>query len=139
MGKKGPATNRELWNVLINAFAEVEPASMEEVSSELREFGVDPEAVAKRFADRAAATLAKSPHDWRQSARAEREAALLKRRRVEALEGLEVSVLRQMVLERMVASPETQLHHRNLDEATASDLAELLADLEYLEGEGADE
>ncbi len=73
------------------------------------------------------------------TARAEREAALLKRRRVEALEGLEVSVLRQMVLERIVALPETQLHHRNLDEATASDLAELLADLEYLEGEGADE
>ena len=72
MGKKGPETDRELWNALINAFAEVEPESIEEVNEELREFGVDAQA-AKRFADCAAATLAKSPHDWRQSAGAERE------------------------------------------------------------------
>ena len=54
------------------------------------------------------------------------------------LEGLEIGALRQMVLDKLGAS-ETRVHFRNLEKATAGDLAALLADIEYLDAEEENE
>lgn len=132
MSSQAPGTERELWEKLLAAFADSEPETSDEVNAELREFGVDPEEVSDRLMARAKAALARSPDDWRQRSRAARQAQLVKRARQRELEGLSIESLRGLVRQKM-ADGHTAAHFRNLEDASAADLAQLLADIEFLD------
>ena len=76
MTKKPPETYREFLDRLADLFDEVPPESLEEAEQELRDAGLDPEAVGQRMSELAAQTLARSPLNWRVSAAEERRHAL---------------------------------------------------------------
>lgn len=129
---------RDLWLALLNASAEaeVEAEPIQVVSAELVRAGIDVESLQRRIQARCDAALDASPHDWRQRAKGERERELARRARLSVFEGLDAATLRGRIAARLAsAAGPAQVHHRNLDEASVSDLADLLADLEFLADE----
>ncbi len=138
--KKAPGTEEELLARLERLFDQLEPDTADEVDIILREAGLDPEEVGARMKAAAERQFAASPLNWRNKARqevAEAEARLAKfsstptagqadlRERIERLlRGLSAT-------HRSVAAA----YHRNLEEATESDLQSLLSELEYLTSE----
>jgi len=138
MTKKPPETYREFLDRLADLFDEVPPESLEEAEQELRDAGLDPEAIGQRMSELAARTLARSPLNWRVSAPEERHRALGQFTHFKATipeTRAEIEVAIRQILEQMphlAQSPAVTTHFRNFEEAGDEDLRSLLLELEFL-------
>jgi|GraSoiStandDraft_41_1057321.scaffolds.fasta_scaffold876464_2 hypothetical protein len=138
MIKKPPETYRAFVDRLADLFDQIPPEDIEEAEQELRDAGVDPEAIGQRMKNLAEQTLARSRLNWRAEAAAERRHALDKlthfaARIPEARSGLEIAI--REILERsphLGNLPAVTAHFRNFAEATDEDLRSLLLELEFL-------
>jgi hypothetical protein len=143
--KRKPETDQDLIDVLADLFEHDEAnESIEEVDEELRAVGLDPEEVGAKIAAIAEEAYRRSPLNWRQRARAERIEAegRLRERSRPGPPGPRDEVVRQInvIVARspgVLDVPRVQAHFRNFDSATDEDLVDLLAELEFLEGEEA--
>jgi hypothetical protein len=141
--KRKPETDQDLIDVLADLLEHDEAdESIEEIDEELRVAGLDPQEVGARIAAIAEEAYRRSPLNWRQRAHAERIEAEGRLRehsrsrprepRHELVRQIDAIVARSPG---MLDVPRVQAHFRNFDSATDEDLADLLAELEFLEEE----
>ena len=139
--KRKPETDQDLIDALADLLESAEEdESLELVDEELRAAGLDPEAVGQRMAEVAQGAYRASPANWRQRAQAERAAA---ERQLRQRATRQEQQDRDEIVERINSivarspgpqdAPQIQAHFRNFEHATDEDLANLLADLEFLE------
>jgi hypothetical protein len=138
MAGKGPQTNAELIRALSEAFDSVPPESLEEASEELSSIGVDPEQVARRLGEYARETLKRSPLNWRVRAEEQRTQALARLRALAPTQKprheLESAIREILVHGNAEARTAAQaFFHKYQGRASDSDLASLLAQLEFLD------
>lgn len=140
--KSKPETDQDVLDALAALLEHEDPDdSLEDVYEDLRAAGLDPEAVGSRIADVAADAYRQSPYNWRQRARSERAEALRQlgsrtatsRRRAELLARINAIVERSQM-----AQTRVQAHFRNFESASDQDLADLLAELEFLADQDED-
>ncbi len=136
--RKPPATEVELMHTLIELFNEVEPESEEEVDEVIREAGFDPKDVGTRIKKAANLALANSPLNWRnrgqEIAKERSRLAAAKPERPASRAGL-LAAIQEKLTQFGGNQPALMTAYRNLDEATETDLASLLDQLDYLIGQ----
>lgn len=134
MKKRGCVeTSEDLVRAFADLFDEVAPMRSEEIESELRDVGLDPEKVVARVQAAVEASLVESRRDWRKEAPRELErerAKMAERASTRSLDRAGIIA----AIERLSSQLSGQLRHayRNLEAETDEDLASLLEDLEYL-------
>jgi len=139
MKRKPPGTDAELIERVGELFDAVPPEGQAEAEEVLREAGLDPDAVGDRLAQFAKATLASSPLNWRQRAKAERENALAqfdKDRTEQPRAASDLKVQITSILARqpqLGALPTVRVHLHKFEHASSKDLESLLAELQFLE------
>jgi hypothetical protein len=141
--KRKPETDQDLINSIAQLLEQEDPdESPELVDDELRAAGFDPEEIGAKIARIAEEAHRRSPLNWRQRARAERteaERRLARRSDITRLRSRDeiVREINAVVARspRLQGAPTVQAHFRNFETATNEDLADLLVELEFLEGE----
>ena len=126
-------TNEDMMRALFEFFQEDDPETLEAANAALREAGYDPDAIGARMHTAAERTLAESPFNWRNRAPRELEDERTRMRQSSAaVPGNRAAMIG--AIEKLAAQLGRQLTYayRNLDSVTDEDLADLLADLEYL-------
>jgi hypothetical protein len=138
MTGKGPQTNAELIRALSEAFDSVPPESPDEATEELRSIGADPEQISKRLGEYAREALKRSPLNWRVRAEEERIEALARLRAVAPVQKprheLESDIREILAHGNAEARTAAQaFFHKYQGRASDTDLASLLAQLEFLD------
>jgi hypothetical protein len=123
---------------LAQAFDAVAPTDLAEAREELRARGLDPDQVARHLAHIAHEALERSPLNWRVRAEQERIAALQRLRTIQLAQKTRQEIetsIREILARAGSASQEhaRAFFHKLEGRATDSDLASLLAQLEFLE------
>lgn len=135
-----PKTSAELIDRLRTAFDSVPPESSEAVDAELTAVGLDPRDVGERMEGFVEGLLASSPHDWRKRAPVERRQAMAKRHRVAEVRRWPRQRVVHRIREVQAGLPERMaVNFRDYQSLPDEDLASLLADLEFIAAEEADE
>lgn len=138
MARRRPQTNSDLIESLAQAFEAVVPADLTEATEELLARGLDPDQVARRLAHIAHEALESSPLNWRVRAEQERIAALQRLRTIQPAQKTRPEIgasIREILARASSASQEhaRAFFHKLEGRASDSDLASLLAQLEFLE------
>ena len=136
--KKPPETYRAFVDRLADLFDQIPPETIEDAAQELRDAGLDSDAIGQRMKILAEQTLVRSRLNWRTNAAEERVRALEKlthfvTRVPEARSEVETAI--RQILERspkLVDLPAVSAHFRNFAEATDEDLKSLLFELAFL-------
>jgi len=138
MAEKKPQTSADLIRALAEAFEAVPPQNLDEAREELQSLGLNPDKIGTRLAEFAREVLKSSPLNWRARAEQGRTAALEKLHAIRPPQKprheLEADIRRALTH----ARPESQelaraFFHKLEGHASDSDLASLLAQLEFLE------
>jgi hypothetical protein len=141
MKRNPPSTDAELVERVRELFDAVPPEGEAEANEVLQEAGLDPDAVASRFAKFANETLAHSPLDWRQRAKVEREKALTefegyRQRLRRASSDMKAQITSILARQPHLGSlPTVRAQFHKFDHASSKDLESLLAELQFLEGQ----
>lgn len=139
--RKPPESASEFLDGLVELFTNLPDRTMEELEEDLREEGVDPETFAQRVRELVESELEEQRLAWFEHARQGRGAALERLREVQPSSTLSTLKEVKQKVKAVLAGqygPDAsefayaQLHHRNLDDVTESDLRSLLDDLERL-------
>lgn len=138
MAEKKPQTSADLIRALAQAFDAVPPQNLDEARQELQSLGLDPDKIAKRLGNFAREVLKSSPLNWRAQAEEGRTAALRKlqaiRRPQKPRHELEADIRKALTHARPESREAARAFFHKLEgEASDSDLASLLAQLEFLE------
>lgn len=134
--KTKPETDQDVLDAVAALLEHDDPEeSIEAVDEDLHALGLDPSTVGTRMAAVASEAYRQSPYNWRQRARAERTAAL---GRIVSPAGTASSRtellarINSIIEQSTEARTRVQAHFRNFETATEQDLADLLAELEFL-------
>lgn len=113
----------------------------EEANMFLREQGLDPEDIGKKIQAAAIEALATSPLNWRNRARGEKEKAQAKLEKPSKRKQFTRSQLLEAIerlRSQLGTDKATAVFFRNFQELKDEELADILAELEYLEAENSD-
>ena len=143
--KPKPETEQDLIDLLAQLLDIDDPdESAEQVDEELRAAGLDPDEIGAKMAASAEDAYRSSPLNWRQRAREQRAEAKARlgrragigqfRSRGDIVRDINALVAQSPFLR---DAPRVQAHFRNFDTATDEDLADLLAELEFLAEESS--
>jgi len=141
MKRKPPSTEAELVERVGELFEAVLPETEAEETEILRRAGLDPEAVGSRLAKFASETLAHSPLNWRERAKAEREKALVhfeeyRHGLIRAASDLKAQITDILTRQPDLGSlPTVRAHFHKLEKTSSNDLESLLAELQFLEAQ----
>lgn len=131
--QREPVDSDEFVKRVAALFDAIGPETEEELDATLRALGLDPKEIGARGRRVAETAIAQSPHNWRQRAPAALEEA---RKKIDTpnrrgpINRADVTVAIQGLVGRL--GKQATAHYRNLEEASDSDLADLLDELQLL-------